>query len=293
MWLEIFKKGIHKDSKGRERDFSEDFLDEISQKYNESIARDSSLEAPLVKGHPKSNEPAYGWIEKLSRKGDRLLAKIKDLSPELTEQIRKGMFKKVSMAIYPDNMLRHVGLLGAFPPAVKGLKYIEFEDEGDLFSYAEEANLSTDDYNDLIEYTEQINSKLKCANSKITELENQIKEEKKTKRKAELLEFCENLNANGMQLLTPAQNKKLSDVLLNIEELNSEFIEEITDILNNINPINIDNIKDDLLEIQELEFSEDLDSQRLTLHNKAIKLIKNNKNISYEDAILKSINYGE
>ncbi|WP_275100142.1 peptidase [Sedimenticola hydrogenitrophicus] len=55
--------------------------------------------------------------------------------------VDKGRFKKVSASFYPPThpanpvpgvyYLRHVGFLGAQPPAVKGLKAVEFADEAD------------------------------------------------------------------------------------------------------------------------------------------------------------------
>ena len=33
-------------------------------------------------GHPKTNEPAYGWVEKLKREGGCLYAKYKDVADD-------------------------------------------------------------------------------------------------------------------------------------------------------------------------------------------------------------------
>ncbi|MGA2296016.1 MAG: hypothetical protein ABSG15_00525 [FCB group bacterium] len=118
MWLEIFKTGNQTDSSGNLEAYTEEKLDKIAEIYNSKVQESSSYEAPLVKGHPASSEPAYGWVERLARRGNTLLAKIKEVSPELVEQVKKGMYKKISMSIYKDMLLRHVGLLGAVPPAV-------------------------------------------------------------------------------------------------------------------------------------------------------------------------------
>ncbi len=129
MWIEVFKSGEQKDSSGKLRKFTDDMLDKIANLYNGKVKESGSFEAPLVKGHPKTDDPAYGWIEKLKRKGNVLLAKLKDVSETVVDEVKNGLFKKISIALYPDLMLRHVGLLGASAPAVKGLRNVEFEDD--------------------------------------------------------------------------------------------------------------------------------------------------------------------
>ncbi len=61
--------------------------------------------------------------------------------------VASGKFKKVSAAFYlpdsPNNphkgvlSLRHVGFLGAMPPAVKGLKQVEFAEDDDFVVFSE------------------------------------------------------------------------------------------------------------------------------------------------------------
>lgn len=122
----IFKTGKHTDSSGNEKEWSEKDLDNIAEKYDPS-----KHEAPIVIGHPKTNSPAFGWVEKLKRIGDTLYAYPKQLAQEFVDMVKQGLFKKRSISLYPDGTLRHIGFLGAQPPAVKGLPDVEFkEDEG-------------------------------------------------------------------------------------------------------------------------------------------------------------------
>jgi cation transport regulator ChaB len=120
-WFEIFRAGVHTDSAGRTREWTKADLEEIASLYNPEVH-----EAPIVIGHPADDAPAYGWIEALRVAGDRLLAKPKQLAEDFRDWIRKGLYKKVSIALYPDLGLRHVGFLGAMPPAVKGLRPAQF-----------------------------------------------------------------------------------------------------------------------------------------------------------------------
>lgn len=124
MRIEIFRTGKHTDGAGVERTYTEDDLDRMVVSYNPA-----KHEAPVVIGHPKDNSPAWGWVKCLAREGASLYAELRDLVPEFVECVKRGMYKKRSIAIYPDMTLRHVGFLGGMPPAVKGLADIAFSQD--------------------------------------------------------------------------------------------------------------------------------------------------------------------
>jgi len=140
-WVQVFKTGRHTDASGGEKVWSKDDLDRIIYSYNPQ-----GHEAPVVIGHPEENAPAYGWVEALKREGEVLYAKLKNLVPEFVDMVRRGLFKKRSISLYPDLTLRHVGFLGAMPPAVKGLADIKF-DVG-----KESTTISFSDFEDNINY---------------------------------------------------------------------------------------------------------------------------------------------
>lgn len=129
-WFEIFKCGTHTSMSGEKVTIDEAKLDSMAEKYNEG-----EHEAPLVIGHPKSNAPAYGWCDKLKRVGDRLLALPKQVNSKFAECVKQGAYKKRSLSMYPDGTLRHIGFLGAQPPAIKGLADISFEESGEPITY--------------------------------------------------------------------------------------------------------------------------------------------------------------
>jgi len=116
----VFRTGIHRDSEGNERTWTEADLDRMVRTYDPA-----RHEAPVVIGHPRDNSPAFGWVRGLKREDGTLYADA-DLLPELDEMVQKGLFKKRSISLYEDGTLRHVGFLGARPPAVKGLADIRF-----------------------------------------------------------------------------------------------------------------------------------------------------------------------
>jgi hypothetical protein len=131
--INIFKAGTHTDSKGTTLDFSEDKLTGAVASYNPS-----KHEAPIVIGHPQNNNPAFGWIKSLEFDEDtgNVYAEPHQVNADFEEMVTNGSFKKVSASWYLPNhpanptpgslQLRHVGFLGAQPPAIKGLEAIEF-----------------------------------------------------------------------------------------------------------------------------------------------------------------------
>jgi hypothetical protein len=102
-------------------------------------------EAPIVIGHPKLDDPAYGWVDSLSLVSKTVLAAPKQVVQEFADWIDRGLYKKISASWYgktnPDNptpgklYLKHVGYLGAVPPKIKGLPDSSFaESEGEVLT---------------------------------------------------------------------------------------------------------------------------------------------------------------
>ena len=132
--IHIFKPGTHTSAGGTVIDFSEAVLRDAVAAYDPAIHQ-----APIVVGHPADNGPAYGWIDKLNyTDGEGIYAEPAQLEEQFSELVQAGRFKKVSASFYspdaPTNpkpgsyYLRHLGFLGAQPPAIKGLKAIEFSE---------------------------------------------------------------------------------------------------------------------------------------------------------------------
>lgn len=133
-WVEVFKSGSHIDSKGRQITFSAADLDQV-------VANHALGAAPAVIGHPHGAAPAYAWVEALKREGELLFAKFTDINPAFEAGVKAGAYRNRSVSVYPDKQhgwrLRHVGWLGAEPPAIDGLAPVEFsaaEDAAHEFS---------------------------------------------------------------------------------------------------------------------------------------------------------------
>ncbi|MBU0945515.1 MAG: hypothetical protein KJ804_09115 [Proteobacteria bacterium] len=133
-YVEIFRGGKQVDSSGNSHD-GDTMIDQAVASFQAE-----THQPPLVVGHPKDNEPAYGWVKGLQTKTvngvKTLLAKFEEVVPEFEELVAAGRYKKRSASFYPDGRLRHVGFLGAVPPAVKGLADLKFDDgEGEQLTF--------------------------------------------------------------------------------------------------------------------------------------------------------------
>lgn len=141
--LEIFKAGNHTSASGVALSFSESDLEATVRAYDPALH-----EAPIVIGHPKDNGPAYGWVSGLEYADGALVAKPSQVDPQFAEIVAAGRFKKRSASFYsPDSpqnpvpgvyYLRHVGFLGAQPPAVKGLRDVAFSEEEGVVEFADD-----------------------------------------------------------------------------------------------------------------------------------------------------------
>ena len=133
---EIFRAGTRTDNSGRTITITPEQVAAIASHYSPS-----KHEAPIVVGHPSTNAPAYGWVGSLKAENGTLFADFAQVDDDFAELVKKGRYKKVSASFYPPNhpsnpqpenwYLRHVGFLGAHPPAVKGLAAIDFADDED------------------------------------------------------------------------------------------------------------------------------------------------------------------
>ncbi len=146
--IPLFKPGTHIDMGGQQLTFSESDLAATVAAYDPA-----KHEAPLCIGHPKHDAPAYGWVQSMQMASDGPEAIPHQVNADFAELHKSGAFKKVSASFYPPASphnpvpgvyyLRHIAFLGAQPPAIKGLRPVEFAEDADCitveFSEAEAA----------------------------------------------------------------------------------------------------------------------------------------------------------
>lgn len=141
--FEICRSGTFMDASGRQVELSEAALREMATCYNPKLRR-----APLVIGHPKMDDPAFGWVKELEYRDGALVALSERVDKDFAVAVQDGRYANRSASFYvPDSphnptpgryYLKHVGFLGARQPSVDGLKPLEF------------SALEGDDANDLV-----------------------------------------------------------------------------------------------------------------------------------------------
>lgn len=126
-FIEVFKAGTHTDSKGRQVTFSKADVEQMVENHKLGAA-------PAVIGHPKDTAPAYAQVGEYKLDDDgRLFAKFDKINPAFEAGVESGAYYNRSLSVIKDKLhgwrVRHVGWLGAMPPAIDGLQPVEFSAE--------------------------------------------------------------------------------------------------------------------------------------------------------------------
>jgi hypothetical protein len=215
--IEIFSPGRQIDDSGVEHVFTAADIAGMAACYDPALR-----EAPLCIGHPADNLPAYGWVEGLSVNADgRLAMDTHEVDTQFAEIVRKKHFKKRSSAFYPPNhpnnpkpgtwYLRHVAFLGAQPPAVAGLKDIQFSESdapSGLVCFSEGGGPAKPTKQELsMEEKERLEAEAKAAKDAQAKAEKeaadakaalaQFAEQRRSERKAGFVQFAEQQLAAG------------------------------------------------------------------------------------------------
>ncbi|WP_310620894.1 hypothetical protein [Flexibacterium corallicola] len=131
--IEVFKPGTFTAMSGVSFSATAEDLKALAGRYDAA-----KHPVPVVIGHPTTDTPAYGWVKEFAYddETERLIAEIGELEPSFSEAVSEGRYKRISMSFYKEGSTanpagdalypKHVGFLGAAPPAVPGLKPVEF-----------------------------------------------------------------------------------------------------------------------------------------------------------------------
>ncbi len=129
-WVHILTAGTFTDMHGNPVTFTAGDLSAIAANYRPDLHP-----APVVLGHPVTNGPAFGWISAFAAYRGELEAELDRLDPAFIAAVKTGRYATRSISLYPPDhpsnprpgayYPRHLGFLGAAPPAVKGLRPAE------------------------------------------------------------------------------------------------------------------------------------------------------------------------
>lgn len=128
--FQIFRAGTHTDANDQRVTVTERDLQMAVTAYSPS-----KRAAPLTLGHPKDDRPHLGAVRSLIAEGEALFA-VAEVGIKLVGLVRDAYYKYVSASFFPPMhpknpvpgtwYLKHVGFLGASPPAVAGMAPLAF-----------------------------------------------------------------------------------------------------------------------------------------------------------------------
>lgn len=119
--LDLMSEGIWNGIK-----VTKEFIQQIHDATKERQYQNGKF--PLVKGHPKDDDPAYGWGEKskvyVDTNGHLKIETLEeDYQPEFLQQLKKKEYGPVSIKLRPEDLsIKHIGFFGAVPTAVTNLE---------------------------------------------------------------------------------------------------------------------------------------------------------------------------
>lgn len=126
--IESLRPGTFSDSTGHVWTFTEQDIVDMAAGYDPARSP-----APVVIGHPKMDDPAVGLIQSAAMVNAKLNLTLNQasLDPAFAADVAAKKFYRVSLRLFtpthPANpnpgkwSIRHLGFLGAFPPAIPGL----------------------------------------------------------------------------------------------------------------------------------------------------------------------------
>ncbi|KZN39834.1 hypothetical protein [Pseudoalteromonas luteoviolacea] len=118
-WFEIFRTGTHTDSSGNTQEFTAADLDTVVKNF-------SPQKSPLVVGHPKTDDPAWGWASALKVEGDKLFAQAEEVDQDFANAVENKRYPNRSVRLTKGEdgyELAHIGFLGGKAPALDGMKW--------------------------------------------------------------------------------------------------------------------------------------------------------------------------
>lgn len=198
---------------GKNGKVTEDDLKAIVKNFNELKDK---VKVPLTVDHIDSG-PAYGWLVRLKKVGDKLLGDFEHVPSKFADLIRSKRFLRYSPEIYmvkpagiEENVeppiLKAISILGVKQPSMKGLKNAEV-------MYNSEPGVNYI----LFSNTEEV-----VMNEKIENLENEVSKLKREKTEIDVQKFMEKLESEGK--ITPAMRDVASKILIEANSLQEPVV---------------------------------------------------------------------
>jgi len=125
--LHLARVGSFTDMHGQAVEVTAELLAQLAASYDPLVHR-----APLVIGHPQTNSPAFGWLERVTATDAGLFGTPTRVDPAFAAAVRDARYPHRSLSFWPAGhpgspvpgqpYIRHLGVLGATAPAIPGLQ---------------------------------------------------------------------------------------------------------------------------------------------------------------------------
>ena len=219
--LHLARIGTFTDMHGQDVSLTPELLAQLAASYDPALYR-----APLVIGHPKTNSPAFGWLETLEATPEGLFGAPINVDPAFAEAVTSGRYPQRSLSFWPADhpgsptpgrpYVRHLGVLGAMPPAIPGLRGADLAaDDGTtiLFSTPQTSNAMSD-IPEVVELAAR-EAALADLKAELDRRAQDLADQELALRRAAVVAFCDDLAAEAR--IRPADVPALSEIVLRLE----------------------------------------------------------------------------
>jgi len=167
--VEVMRVGVWRSANAGDVPITEGDLDAMVKAFK---ATRGEVQVPVKIGHEMrqavfgdladevvDGEPAFGWVDSLHRDGERLVATLSDVPAKLAAFMRVKAWRNRSAEVRFDavvngkrwpRMLQAIALLGAIPPAVKGLADLYMTDGGECMQITLAEGMDEADFDGII-----------------------------------------------------------------------------------------------------------------------------------------------
>ncbi|MBP6735272.1 MAG: hypothetical protein KAY71_04015 [Chromatiaceae bacterium] len=233
--LHLARVGTFTDMHGQDVALTPALLAQLAASYDPAI-----YQAPLVVGHPKANAPAFGWLDAIEATPEGLFGTPINVDPFFADAVRSGRYPKRSLSFWPADhpqsptpgqpYIRHLGVLGAVPPAIPGLRgadladpdagitSVDFSADPDPMTPPEEPPMTDPDPVALAAQVADLAAQAEALTARETALlarEAEIAAHAEGIRRAEAVAFCDAL-ANKAQI-RPTDIPALAELMLRLD----------------------------------------------------------------------------
>lgn len=232
--LHLARIGTFTDMHGQDVALTPELLAQLAASYDPAL-----YQAPLVIGHPKTNSPAFGWLDKIEATPEGLFGSPINVDPAFAEAVNSGRYPQRSLSFWPADhpgsptpgqpYIRHLGVLGATPPAIPGLRGADLAtpDAGITtidFSAAplpplEDPSMSVPDPIALAAQVADLAAQAEALSAReaaLAEREALAAKQAEGLRRAAVVAFCDGLATEAR--LRPADVPALAEIVLRLEQ---------------------------------------------------------------------------